>query len=605
MLWQQRSRGPRSRLPSSTRKGALVGQRTAIHVSANSERPRIPGSHYPVVIIGGGINGCGLFRDLCLQGVDVLLVEKGDFCSGASAAPSRLIHGGIKYLETGEFRLVKQSAVERNLLIRNAPHYVKPLETVLPINSWFGGIIPSILRFFGRPAKMNDRGAIITEIGLCLYDLFGRQYRGMPRHQFWLRRQALAAMPDLSPGIVAAGSYYEGRVTHAERLGLEVLLDGLQDNPGSCALNHTTILAHRSGMLILRDTVSGAERRVSADIVVNAAGAWIDKVNCSLGINSAHMGGTKGSHVIVHNPALHRALHGRMIYFGSADGRVNLLYPFMDNVLIGATDIPVKDPDTATCSEAEIEYLVSVVKEVFPRIPVDREQVVFTYCGVRPLPRSDAVDPGAVSRDHSVAEDTLPGTKIPVLSLIGGKWTTFRGFAEEVADRILAQLDRPRRASTRELGIGGGNEYPPETSRSAYLNEISQTFGLTTERATTLFERYGTHATAVAAWCREQEDRSLNSLPDYTIAELARICRHELATRLSDILFRRTDIALSGRLSAEVIREVSLIAAPIHGWSDRRLADEVANAKAEATMHGMALAVDNADMATRAAIKSW
>jgi glycerol-3-phosphate dehydrogenase len=548
-----------------------------------------PNSHYSVIIIGGGINGSGLFRDLCLQGVDCLLIEKDDFCSGASAAPSRLIHGGIKYLETGEFRLVKQSLVERNLLIKNAPHYAKPLPTVLPIYSWFGGIVPSVLRFFGRSVRMNDRGTAITEVGLQLYDLFGRHFRGMPRHSLWSRTRALAEMPDLTPKIVAAGLYYEGQVTHAERLGLELVLDGLRDNPASLALNHTAVIGTDGGAILAKDLVSGEEYRFTTQIVVNAGGAWIDKVNHALGVQSAHMGGHKGSHVILDHPELLRALRGRMVYFGSADGRVNLLYPFMGNVLVGSTDIPISDPDMAVCTEDEINYLISTVGEVFPNIRIDRSQVVYNYCGVRPLPRSSSEDPGAVSRDHSIAFDTLPNADLPVLSLIGGKWTTFRGFAEEAADLVLHHCGKFRRASTQGLPIGGGRDYPPADREETFIEEVASKHGLTRERVKLLFTRYGTKASHVAAWCASAEDRPLMSIPDYSIRELAFICSTELTRRLTDLLFRRTDIALTGRLNRQVILEAGQVAAVACRWDSERLNNEIAQAETTALVHGLFL----------------
>lgn len=544
---------------------------------------------YPVVIIGGGINGCGLFRDLSLQGVDCLLVDKTDFCAGASAAPSRLIHGGIKYLETGEFRLVAQSAMERNLLVRNAPHYCKPLPTVLPITSWFGGLWPSILRFLGRPAKMADRGAAIIEIGLQLYDLFGRRFRAMPRHALWSRARARREMPELNPAIVAAGLYYEGRITHAERIGLELVLDGLAANRDSRALNHVAVTGATADGLVLTDRIEGGEAHVSADLVVNAGGAWIDKVNGAMGVATRHMGGNKGSHLVVRNARLHDALGGRMVYFGSPDGRVNLLYPFFGNVLIGSTDIPVDDPDAAVCTEAETRYLIDVVATVFPAIPIAREQVVFTYCGVRPLPASDAADPGAVTRDHSITEDRLAdGT--PVLSLIGGKWTTFRGFAEEAADRVLSRLDRRRRTDTRALPIGGGRDFPrDEAAADAYVRDLSARHAVSTARAATLLVRYGTTADAVAAWCGRGDDAPLASLPDYTGAEIRRMVAVELAPCLVDVLFRRTDIALSGRLDGAVIAEAAGHAAAAAGWSPERRAAEVLAARAAARRHGVAL----------------
>lgn len=543
-------------------------------------------AHYPVVIIGAGINGCGLFRDLAAQGVNCLLIDKNDFCSGASAAPSRLIHGGIKYLETGEFRLVRQSARERNLLLKNAPHYVKPLETILPVYSWFGGIIPSIKRFFGMRTSMNDRGAVIIRIGLLLYDLFGRHFRTMPNHRMLLKSAALSALPDLTKNIVAIGIYYEGRITHAERLGLELVLDGTSDNPDSIALNHMSVRGDGLNRIFIEDLTTNETITVHTDLIINAAGAWIDDVNARLGITSRHMGGSKGSHLIVGNERLYNALAGRMIYFGSSDGRVNLLYPFMGNVLVGSTDIPVNVPDLATCDTDELSYLCGITREVFPDIEIQPEDVLMTYCGVRPLPNSEGMEPGAVSRDHSIAMNLLPDGKTPVYSLIGGKWTTFRGFSEEAADLVLGVLGLNRLRSTEKLPIGGGRHYPPnEAAKNQFIEMLTKhtQSPMISER---LLHRYGTRARLVAC---AGNHTPLRSLPSYTETELAWICRNESVIRLTDLLFRRTDIALSGRLSRTVIDEVADIAAVSLGWDSFRCEAEIAIAVKNCKAHNISL----------------
>lgn len=546
--------------------------------SAHDSRLGDLAPHYSVIIVGGGINGCGTFRDLCAQGVDCLLIERSDFCSGASAAPSRLIHGGIKYLETGEFRLVRQSARERNLLLRNAPHYVKPLATVLPVYSWFGGIIPSVKRFLGLKTSMNDRGAVITEVGLFLYDLFGRHARTMPNHKLLLKRSALSAMPNLNRQIVAAGIYYEGRITHAERLGLELLLDGIADNPASKALNYVSATAatDRTGGIDVVDASTGQSAFVTADVIVNAGGAWIDSVNQSLGISTQLMGGNKGSHLIVRNSRLFAALDGKMVYFGSADGRVNLLYPFMGNVLVGSTDIPVRHPDEAECSSEERDYLANITREVFPDIEIEPDQIVMTYCGVRPLPRSEGIDPGLVSRDHSIARNTLPGSHIPVYALIGGKWTTFRGFSEEAADIVLHDLRRARRLSTETLQIGGGREFPTD---DAAMEQFIATMvhddirpRPTVER---LVARYGTRARSFIETLGANADTPLTSLEEFGTEELKWICQREMVEHLADVLFRRTDIALSGRMSFALIEEAAEILAQSLDWSMERRGREI------------------------------
>jgi glycerol-3-phosphate dehydrogenase len=546
--------------------------------------------HYPVVILGAGINGCGLFRDLCAQGVDCLLVDRSDYCSGASAAPSRLIHGGIKYLETGEFRLVKESALERNLLLCNAPHYVKPLEAVLPIRSTWGGLWASALRFLRLPSTLNDRGAIITRIGLTLYDLYGRHFQTMPSHRFLRGDTLRREMPEVDPAVTFAGIYHEGRVTHAERLALELVRDGLALNPAGTARNYTPVVASEGGALLLQEEVTGRFHRVTADIVVNAGGAWIDKVNAALGIDSRHMGGNKGAHLVVRHPRLLEALQGRMIYFGTHDGRVNLLYPFMGNVLIGSTDIPVDDPDKAICDADETQYLLDVVSQIFPGIRLAENDVVFTYWGVRPLPRADGLDPGAVSRDHHIAEDRLPGSGVPVLSLIGGKWTTFRGFSEQAADRILKLLGKSRGTDTRNMRIGGGRDYPVDADqRRCFLAELSRIRGTDLRRSAILFERYGTYARTIAS--ETDNGEAPNGLPDYGQEELAFLCRSESVVRLSDLLFRRTDIALSGKLSDEVVETTAQIAAEALGWNSDRTQSEIIETKRLARLHSVDIAV--------------
>jgi glycerol-3-phosphate dehydrogenase len=172
---------------------------------------------FDVVIIGGWIKGCGTFRDLCLQGVKMLLLEREDFCSGALGGSSRLMHGGLKYPETGEFRLMRKSLTEPNTLLSTAPHYVRPSEVVLPV---FGGLVTSALRFLGGKGKLTDRGILIAVLGLTVFDLYTRAWKAMPNLRM-LRRGLRRLMPGLAPGITGAAVYDEGHLTHADRLGLD------------------------------------------------------------------------------------------------------------------------------------------------------------------------------------------------------------------------------------------------------------------------------------------------------------------------------------------------------------------------------------------------
>jgi glycerol-3-phosphate dehydrogenase len=537
---------------------------------------RLSNSHYPVLIIGAGINGCGAFRDLCLQGVDCLLIDRGDICGGASAAPSRLIHGGIKYLETNEFRLVRESAMERNRLLRNAPHYVKALEVVFPAKSWSAGLRDAVLGYLGFKARIKERGALLVELGLRIYDFYSRKVQALPDHRFYTRSRLRADFPGVTREAVAAGLYYEGRVTHAERLGLEVAMDGLAANPASALLTYTQVMEQpKGGKLKLQDLITGATRDVTADVVINAGGAWIDKVNEELGIVSRYMGGSKGSHLIVKHQGLLDAMRGRMMYFGCKDGRFNLVYPFFGNALIGSTDIAIKDADEARCSAEEADYLLSVVSEIFPAVKLTRDDVILTYCGVRPLPRANGKDIGDVSRDHSIGRDRLPDTNVPVLSLIGGKWTTFRAFSEQTCDAVLSLLGKPRKVSTVDLPIGGGRGYPQdEKSRGALVARLGA-------RGDILLDRYGTKAVAVQAFTTPTQDRPLASLPGYSAGEIAYICTHDNVRRLADLLLRRTAIAMEGLLSPAAIAETAGIAADVLGWDKTQVAIEIEHSRAE------------------------
>lgn len=543
--------------------------------------------HYPVLIIGAGINGCGTFRDLCLQGVDCLLIDRGDICGGASAAPSRLIHGGIKYLETNEFRLVKESAMERNRLLRNAPHYVKALEVVFPSKSWFAGLTPAILGYLGFDTRIKERGALLIEIGLQIYDFYSRKVKALPNHRFFNKSHLALEFPHLPKESVAAGMYYEGRVTHAERLGLEVAQDGLAAHPASALSTYTQVKGRPKGRtLTLEDTITGETHEVTADVIINAGGAWIDKVNAGLGINSQHMGGSKGSHLIVRHRGLMEALNGRMMYFGTRDGRFNLIYPFFGNALVGSTDRAIKDADEAYCSSEETDYMLGIVSEIFPAIKLTRDDVILTYNGVRPLPRAEGKDIGVVSRDHSIGRDQLPGTDTPVLSLIGGKWTTFRAFSEQSCDAVLALLGRTRSCTTQDMAIGGGRNYP---ATEAGKQEFAVTLkGASPARAAILLERYGTRAKDVQAFANTMDDTPLASLPDYGSGEIAFLCRTENVRRLADLLLRRTSVTMEGLLTFAAIEETAAIAATVLGWDRKRTAAEIEHAKMELARRSVA-----------------
>lgn len=530
-----------------------------------------------VVIIGGGINGVGLFRDLCLQGVTCLLVEKGDFGGGTSAAPSRLIHGGLKYLETGELGLVAQSTLERNLLLKNAAHLVKPLETLIPVFSWTRGIFAALRTLFGSTTAPRSRGAVLIKIGLAMYDFYGSRHRVMPRHRLLGRKRALQEMPAITSSIVAAGVYHDATIIHPERLVLELITDGLIANTLSAAVNYTSIQQCKGGLIEFK-THECEPFTVRPRIVVNAAGPWIDQVNSVLGAPSKMIGGTKGSHILLKHDELVQSLAGRMIYFEADDGRICLVFEYLGLAMVGSTDTAADDPDAVYCEPEEVDYFLDSVRALLPELQFEATQVVYAYSGIRPLPASNASIPGLISRDHSapVAEaDTQRA--FPIISLIGGKWTTFRGFAEEVADVILERLARPRVMSTQSLPIGGGRGFPQNTAaRKQWMNEATAKTGLAEDRVVQLLERYGTSALLIAhhrgPW---SDDVRLRDSSHYSFAELDYIVKNECVEHLLDVILRRTTLAITGSLTAYDLEQISTVADAALGWGAERTRQEM------------------------------
>jgi glycerol-3-phosphate dehydrogenase len=534
-----------------------------------------------VVIIGAGINGAGLFRDLCVQGVTCLIVDKADFGSGTSAAPSRLIHGGLKYLETGEFGLVAQSTLERNLLLRNAPHCVTPLPTIIPVFSWTKGIWAALRTLFGSKSAPRSRGAILIKIGLAIYDHYGSRSRVMPRHRMGGRRQALKEIPALTPSIVATGTYYDAKISQPERLVFELIADGLEENPRSVALNYASLVSASEGTLTFHAGQGDGTLSVRPGLVINAAGPWIDHVNGSLGVPSKLIGGTKGSHILLRHEDLLKSLAGQMIYFEADDGRICFVYEYLGLALVGSTDIPADNPDTVTCEPKEIDYLLDSLRALLPGLAFVREQIVSAYSGIRPLPASNAAEPGLISRDHSAPVSEPKGSRpFTIISLVGGKWTTFRGFAEEVADGVLKRLGRSRLVSTRLLPIGGGKDYPSdELKRADWLADARSALGIDTLRLGQLLSRYGTKATEVAlsqiAW--GNRDRKLEASA-YSLAEIDYIVRNELVVHLTDVVMRRTPLAITGALNKQDLEAIAIVAGEALGWGRERREDEVRSA---------------------------
>jgi glycerol-3-phosphate dehydrogenase len=537
-----------------------------------------------VLIVGGGINGVGLLRELALQGVDALLIDKADFCCGSSAASSRMVHGGLRYLEFGEFRLVKESLKDRNLLLANARHYVHPLKTTIPIFRRFSGIFGAIRKFLhlGSGKRPTHRGSLIVKMGLTFYDIFTRKNRMTPKHKFTSRKKSLEERPLLPKDIVCTATYYDAWVSYPERLGLELVLDAAALCPDTRALNYVSLQGADGETAVLRDELSGDELRVKPKIVVNATGAWIDFTNRLIDLDTQLIGGTKGAHLVIDNDELYEAMAGGMIYYETPEGRVAIAMPWLGKSLIGSTDIRVGDPDEVRCTDEEVDYMLDSIRQVFPGLQIDRSHILSRFSGVRPLRYSDAAATVQVSRDHFCAvKEPDEHIDFPVCSMTGGKWTTFRAFAEQVTNTLLERLGAERRLASDDVEIGGGRGYPQdEAAVTRWISGLAERTGLDAVRIETLLQRYGTRAEQAAAFITESEDSPLKHHPTYSRAEIEFIIRTERVVHIDDLLLRRTAIALLGELTRELLGELVEIAGGVLGWSDQQAGGEIARAEA-------------------------
>ncbi|MXU64380.1 glycerol-3-phosphate dehydrogenase/oxidase [Oceanomicrobium pacificus] len=520
---------------------------------------------FDVVVVGGGVNGIGVYRDLALQGLRVLLVERNDFSSGCSAAPSRMIHGGLRYLENGEFDLVRESLGERDALLRNAAHMVRPLPTVIPVASYFSGLLNAPATFFGWTDRPSARGAVPIKFGLALYDWVTRKRRMLPPHRFLSAAKARARWPELTRDLRLAAIYHDAWISHPERLCIEMVQDMETAAPDCVALNYAELQPDGAGYMLL-DRQTGNRLALQPRAIVNATGAWLDATRAALGAPEGDrmVSGTKGSHLILDNPALHDALAGHMVYFENADGRVCIVFPYLGRVLAGSTDIRVRDASRVRCEPEELDYILDSLRLIFPGLPIDAGQVVFSFSGIRPLPKSDHDFTGRISRGHYTRKLDGP---VPQFCMVGGKWTTFRAFAEQTSDEVLATLGRDRLVSTRDRAIGGGAGYNGDTE--AHLAET----GTPPARAAALVARYGARAGQVRNFCASMPDDAPLA-PDcaYTEAEIVWLIRHEFVESLSDIILRRTDLAITGAVSAEIIARAGAILARERGISPSDLA---------------------------------
>lgn len=532
-----------------------------------------------VVILGAGINGAALARELVLNGADVTVVDADDVASGTTRWSTRLVHGGLRYLEYGETGLVRESLAERARLVRLAPHLVQPLGFYVPLRGRLGGLRAAAARVLGFDAlarrfpSPRGRGAIAVDLGLRMYDFLARG-TGWPRHR--MVRAGGEGLPRVDAArYPLAALYDDARMTSPERFTVELLVDAARLAAArglsfSLHTRHVARLDDVGRLHLFRVGDEGGAAVLAPRAIVNATGAWVDRTNraCLPGAGARRplVGGTKGSHLVLDHPPLRAALGARAVYAEAEDGRPVFVIPFAARfVLVGTTDLPfAADPATARAEDTEIEYLLGVAATLFPDVAPPPATIVGHYAGVRPLPATDGA-PAGITRRHMLVP--LEGTPVPAWAIVGGKLTTCRSLAEEAAARVLAALGRPVSANSRERPLPGACTAGRADELAAELSAAAERAGV--ERSVA---RAGAAASvalfgARAAGILERVSRAAPARRAALLAPLAGsglaaavvpLClEEEWAESLEDVVERRLVLPLVTPLSVATIRAVA------------------------------------------------
>ena len=523
---------------------------------------------FDLLVIGGGINGAAIAAGAAARGLSVLLVEKEDLGSGTSAASSKLIHGGLRYLQHGEIGLVRESLRDRELLLRQRPHLVRPIELLIPVRA--DDPIPSWK----------------LEAGLFLYDRLAGNSQ-LARHRRLTREETLRREPHLNPTGLRGGFVYpDAQVVYPERLCVELAREAAE--AGAVVRTHTEVAGfRREGARVvgawLRSAGAGCPapgtedgEPVSARLTINAAGPWVDAVRRLLGDPFAPLlGGTKGSHLVLRRPA---AGPSGPLYAGArSDGRPFFILPWREMLLIGTTDMRYQgDPAEAATHSFEVDYLLTETGELFPSAHLGEDEILYTYTGVRPLPASRDAE-GRITRRHQIVNHALDGID-GLWSIVGGKLTTHRTLAEVTVDRAIRRL--PWQRTERR---GRVQTAAPETLAVdlAALRRLAASaaggLGLEAEQIEHLVGLYGPRAPALLE--RVRRDPSLGERiclrnPDI-VAQVEEAVQSEWAVTLVDLLLRRTGVGTSPCRGLDCVERAAQFMGRAAGWDETRRALEV------------------------------
>ncbi len=479
------------------------------------------GGPFDLLILGGGITGAGVALDATLRGARVALIDKGDFASGTTSISSKLVHGGLRYLEHGAFGLVWEALHERANLLHNAPHLVRPLRFVLP---------------FYRGARVP---AWKWRVGLLLYDLLSGR-NNLHRSGALPLAQVRRAHPGLlAHKLIGGAEYFDAQMDDA-RLCIEVLRTAAVHGAAVANYVEAVELERVAGQVVgvcAIDRVGGGEVRIAARQVLNATGPWADEVRRLVGDDEPLLQPTRGAHLV----APGRGLTSAYLFLHPRDGRVFFVIPWLGKTLLGTTDTDhTGPPDDASTTEEDVAYLLEGHNHhLAPAL--DRADLLGTFAGLRPLLRATPGEPSARSREYRLVRSPSG-----LLTVAGGKYTTYRHVAEVVTDEVMRSLGRKRRCRTRAFKLDGAPEGEWEEFERTAIARLRDRHQLDDPTARHLVRRYGRRVEDVARYLKR--DRTLSAPvvegePDLR-AELAYQRDREMVVRPADFLLRRTRLGL-------------------------------------------------------------
>lgn len=515
--------------------------------------------NFDVIIIGGGVNGVGIAQEAALQGYRTLLLEQDDLCSGVSAWSGRLAHGGLRYLEHFDFALVRESLLERERLVKNAPHLAKHVPWIMPVY------------------KHNKRGGLLVRMGMILFDILSFD-KSAPRHKFLSRKKVLKMFSAIeTDGLKGGFHYWDGQIELAERLCIELALDAQAH--GAQIRTHSRVEAPvftgaKVTGVTYTDLITGKTHSAHAPVVYNVAGPWIDRVltqDAKFPTQPRLNGGTKGSHLIV-NPF--PGAPKEVIYYETrTDGRLILVIPWLGKYMLGTTDIRWEhDPDDARCDIGELEYLLREVNALIPEANLTIGDVLYTYSGVRPLPYEPEKDESAVTRTHILFDHKNNGAE-GLVTVVGGKLTTFRQLAEDAVSDLNKRLNRKKTKSlTRNRKLPGAHFHDIESLTSELINQ-----GAPTNVANRLVRIYGSRSLEI--WNIIELDPSAIEAIDNSIgltrAEIEYVLVEEFPKTLADLMARRLILAFEDGHGLNVVEKIAEIAAGKLGWSSVEISRQI------------------------------